>query len=97
MVGNNAKCPSKRICIISFLSINEEIKKLSNVLYVPQIKRSLLSIDSIIALGHEVKFTKIGAKFLDSAGKVIGKGERRNNLYELSALTTTTRLGTSKL
>ena len=54
-------------------------------------------VASIDTLGHEVKFTNTGAKILDSDGKDIGKGERRNNLYELSALTTTVGVGTIRL
>lgn len=96
-VGNNAKCPAEGTGSVSFVDSNGTVKKLSNVLYVPQIKRNLISVAAITDLGHEVSFNKAGAKILDSSGNIVGAGVRRNNLYELSALTATAGVGTSKL
>ena len=96
-IGNNARCLAKGKGTISFVIENGETKKNSNVLYVPKIKRNLLSIATIIDVGHMLKFTKIGVEILNSSGKVVGKGERRNNLYELSALIASTCVGTTKL
>ena len=67
------------------------------MLYIPKIKRNLLSITAITDQGHVVKFTKTGVEILNDGGKVIRHGVRRNNLYELSALTTSTGVGTTKL
>ena len=66
-------------------------------MYVPKIKRNLLSIAAIIDQGHVVKFTKTGVEILNDGEKVIGQGVRRNNLYELSALTTSIGVATTKL
>lgn len=41
IVGNNAKCPAEGSGTISFVAATGEEKKLSDVLYVPQIKRNL--------------------------------------------------------
>ena len=98
MVGNNVECPIEGRRTISFVSTNGEIRKLLNVLYVLHIKRSLLLVASITVLGHEVKFTKTRVEIIHGDGKgVVGKGERRNNLHELSALTATAQVGTSRL
>lgn len=51
-------------------------------MYVPKTRKNFLSVASITDLGHEVRFTKMGAEILNNA---VGKGERRNNLFELSA------------
>ena len=67
------------------------------MLYIPKIKRNLLSIAAITAQGHVVKFTKIGLEILNEGEKLIGQGVRRNNLDELSAITTSTGVGTTKL
>ena len=87
-VGNNARCPTKGKGMISFVTANGESRNISNVLYVPKIKRNLLSIAAIIDQGHVVKFTKIEVEILNEGGKLIRQGLRRNNLYELNALTT---------
>ena len=72
--------------MISFVTTNGESRNISNVIYVPKIKRNLLSIAAITDQGHVVKFTKIRVKILNEGGKIIGQGVRRNNLYELSVL-----------
>ena len=97
IVGNNAKCPAEGLGTISFVAATGEEKKLSDVLYVPQIKRNLISIGVITDRGLEVRFKKTEAEILDSAGKLVGKGVRRNNLYELSALTASANKSTSRL
>ena len=97
IVGNNASCPIEGKGTISFLIANGETKKISNVLYVLKVKRNLSSIATITNVGHVVKFTETGVEILNSSGKVVGKGERRNNLYDLNALTTSIGVGTTKL
>ena len=83
---------------VSFVFANGETTKLFDVLYVSKIRRNLLSVASIIDHGHEVKFTKTQVEILNSNGKVIGKEERRNYIYELNALTATTSVvSTSRL
>ena len=67
------------------------------MLYAPKIKRNLLSIAAITDQGHVVKFTKTGVEILNAGGKVTRHGVRRNNLYDLNALTTSIGVGTTKL
>ena len=97
IVGNNARCPTEGKGTISFVTANGETRKISDVLYVLKIKRNLLSIAAITDQGHVVKFTKTGVEILNDGGKVIRIGGRRNNLYELSALTTSIGVSTTKL
>ena len=66
------------------LKSNGVVKQLSNVLYVPDIRRNLLSIFAITDRDLKVHFNKNGAKILDLQGKVVKKGSQRNNVYELS-------------
>ena len=67
------------------------------MLYVPKIKRNLLSIAAITDRGLEVNFKRTEAQIVDSTGKLVGKGVRCNNLYELNAFVATTEENTSKL
>ena len=46
-IGKNARCLAKGKGMISFVTTNGESRKISDVLYVPKIKRNLLSIASI--------------------------------------------------
>lgn len=69
---NNAKCPAKGTCIISFVSSNGITKKLSNVLYVPDIERNIV-VPVVIDCGLRVHFDQDGAVILDANDKVVGK------------------------
>ena len=95
VVGNNARCPAKGTGTISLKATTGETKHLSQVLYVPDLKKNLLSISALTDKGLDVRFKKSGAEITDSAGKVVGIGVRRNNLYELSAFTISTDHNTS--
>ena len=75
-VGNNEKCPAEGTGTISFVSSSGESKKLSDVFYVPKIKRNLLSVAAITDLGHNVTFSKTEAKIIDSAGRQRYKEEQ---------------------
>ena len=70
-----------------FVSCNGSTKKLSDVLYVPEIKRNLLSVAAITDRNLKVQFDKAGAVITDANNTIVGRGIRRNNLYELSAFT----------
>ena len=82
---------------ISFVSCNGSTKKLLDVLYVPEIKRNLLSIAAITDRNLKVHFDTAGAVITDANNTIVGRGIRRNNLYKLSAFTAEADVGTSKL
>lgn len=96
-VGNNAKCPIKGIGTISFLSQEGSSKQLSDVLWVPDLSRNLLSVAGITDKDMRVVFDKHGALILDCNDSIIARGTRRNNLYEFCAYATQADVGTSKL
>ena len=62
--------------------------------YVPQLKRNLISVGALKALGHGV-FVKDGILKMTRGSMVVLKGVRRNNLYYLIGSTITGRVVTS--
>ncbi|MCO5580547.1 hypothetical protein L7F22_034415 [Adiantum nelumboides] len=75
-VGNNAKCPAKGSGTISFMTDMGVTKSLPDVLYVPEMKRNLLSVAAITDHDLKVQFDKIGAQIINSDGVVVGKATR---------------------
>ena len=63
-VSNDAKCPTKGTSTIALKS-NGVVKQLSNVLYMPNIKRNLLSIAMITDRDLKVHFNKNGVENMD--------------------------------
>lgn len=96
-VGNNAKCPVEGTGTIAFSIQEGETKELSDVLLVPQLKKNLISVAAITDRNLEVCFKRTGAEILNAAGKVVGRAVRKNNLYELTALTVSSGVGISKV
>ena len=93
-VGNDAKCPTKGKGTIALKS-NGVVKQLYDVLYVQDIRRYLLSISTIMDRDLKVHFDKNGTEILDPRGKVVEKGSRCNNVYEL--FSARANVSTSKL
>ena len=96
-VGNDAKCPAKGTGTISFVSSTGDTKDLSDVLYVPDIGRNLLSVSAITDRGLKVHFDQQSAVILDKKDNIVGRGSRQDNLYVLSAFSAQVHKGTSKL
>ena len=96
-VGNDAKCPVKGTGTISFMKNDSVTKNLSDVLYVPDIKRNLLSVAAITDRDLKVQFDKSGAEILNSDGVVVGRATRSNNLYKLTAYSANAKISTIKL
>lgn len=59
-----------------------ETRRLENVLYVPQIKRNLISTAVLTDKGMQVIIQADGCKLIDKTGKVVAVGER----YEMNQL-----------
>ena len=56
--------------------------KLSNVLYVPELKYNLLSVSMASRAGKKVQFDNDGCEIIDaSSSMVVGTGTRVGNLY----------------
>jgi hypothetical protein len=86
VVGNNARCSAKGTGTVSLKATTDGTKYLSQVLFMPNLKKNLVSIFALTDKGLDVRFKKSGAEIIGSADKVIGIGVRLNNLYGLSAL-----------
>ena len=97
VVENNEKCPAEGTKTVSFIATTGEKKNLADVLYIPQMKRNLLSIAAMTDRCLEIWFNKSRAEIMDAEGKIVGREIRQNNLYELSAFITTIDNNASKL
>lgn len=62
---------------------NVKVLKLSDTLYVPDLRTNLLSIGKIADKGHDVVFNKTEVKVIDCDGKVLIAGKREGGLYYL--------------
>ncbi|XP_057969584.1 uncharacterized protein LOC131158743 [Malania oleifera] len=74
IVGNNAKCLVEGIGSIFLKITNGQGKNLSNFLYVPQIKRNLLSVVAITDRDYEVRFMKTKVEIINSNDSIVGEG-----------------------
>ena len=64
MVENDAKCPAKVKGMISLKS-NGIVNQLFDVIYVPNIRRNLLHVSTIMDWDLKVHFDKNGIEILD--------------------------------
>ena len=62
-----------------------DIKHLKNVLYVPGIKKNLISVSMITDQDMQVQFFKNGCVIKDSQMETVATGVRAGNLYRLDA------------
>lgn len=97
VVGNDERCPVEGTGTISIMSKNGGSKKLADVLLVPQITRNLLSVAAITDNDLEVRFKKTEVVILDKDESIVGRGIRKNNLYEISSFTAVVDAKTSQL
>ena len=96
-VGNGAKCPVKGVGTISFKTKEGSIRKLTDVLWVPDLSRNLLSVAAITDRDLQVRFDKKEAIITNSKNEIMAKGVRRNNIYDLLASTAQADVGMSRL
>ena len=67
---------------------DEMVWELKEVRYISQLKRNLISVGTLKALGHRV-FVRDGILKMTKGSMVVLKGVRRNNLYYLKGNTVT--------
>ena len=65
------------------LSHVEKKGKLMNVLYVPTITKSLVSVGQIVDQGLQVQFTHLGC-YIEEEGKVIAQGHQVGRMFILN-------------
>ena len=68
--------------------------ELKEKMYVPQLKRNLISVGALEALGHEVSI-RDGVLKMTRGSMLVLKSVRRNNLYYLMGSTVIGRVATS--
>lgn len=66
-----------------YLQLNGNMRKLSNVLYIPELSTNLLSVSRLINNGFCVKFTKEGCTINDGLGVFVGFACLQNGMYRL--------------
>jgi hypothetical protein len=57
---------------------------MTQVLHVPKMKNSLISVNKLISEGFKVEFDKDGCKVNDARGVVVAEAQRDKNLYLLN-------------
>ena len=70
------------------------VQELKEVMYVPQVKKNLISVGALEALGDRVS-VRDGVLKMTRGSMVVLKGVRRNNLYYLMSSMVTGRVVTS--
>lgn len=87
-LGDNFTCDAigKGTVEVCLKNDNGDLCKytLVDVLHVPGLAKNLLSVSQITDKGFDLEFRKSGAVIKDANGKVIARGIRKNNLYELA-------------
>ena len=74
---------------IGIVQINMfDVRELKEVRYVPQVKKNLISVGALKALGHAVS-VRDGILKITRGSMVVIKGVRHNNLYYLMCSTIT--------
>jgi len=70
------------------------VRKLKEVRYVPKVKKNLILVGALEALGHAIS-VRDGVFKITRGSMVVMKGVRRNNLYYLMGSAVTGRVATS--
>jgi len=96
-VGNGAKGPVKGVGTISFKMKEGSTRELTDVHWISDLARNLLSIAAITDRDLQVRFDKKEAVITNSKNEIVTRGVRRNNVYELLASTAQADEGTSRL
>ena len=87
-------CSMEGIGIILVKMFDGMVQELKDVRYVPQLKRNIISVDTLKALGLEVSI-RDGVLKMIRGSMVVLKGVRRNNLYYLKSSTVIGQVATS--
>eukprot|EP01018_Ginkgo_biloba_P029765 Gb_17951 [translate_table: standard] len=83
MFGYGTKHPIIGRGIISVTIPNREVKKFGNVLHVPILTKSFLSIIKIADVGMIVHFDSIGCMLKNRNGDLVTSAVREGDLYKL--------------
>ena len=90
----NIECNIEVIGTVRVKMVDGIIRELKEVRYVPQLKRNLISVGTLEALGLVISI-RDGVLKMIKGSMVVMKGIRRNNLYYLKGSTVTGQVKTS--
>ena len=87
-MGDDHPCNIEGMGTVRIKMEDEIVRELKEVRYVPQLKRNLISVGALKALGLMISI-RDGVLKIIKGSMVIMKGVRRNNLYYLKGSTVT--------
>ena len=93
-MGDDRPCNMDGIGTVQIKMFDGMVRELKEVRYVPHLKRNLISIGALEALGLAVSI-RDGVLKIIKGSMVVLKGVRRNNLYYLNGSTITGQVATS--
>ena len=95
LLGNNKECSVTGIGDIKLKLEDGSVKTLSNVRLVPELKRNLISVGMLDAIGVKIK-VEHGTMKVANGSLIVMKGTRKNGLYTLKGKTVTGEASTSQ-
>ena len=87
-MGDDHSCIMEGVGTIQIKMFDGMVRELKEVRYVPQLKRNLIYVGALEALGLVVSI-KEGVLKITKGSMVVLKADRRNNLYYLKGSTVT--------
>ena len=94
VMGDDRPCNMKGIGTVQIKMFDGIVSELKEVRYVPQLKRNLISIGALKALGHKVS-VRHGVLKITKGSVLVLKGVRHNNLFYLMGSMVLGRVTTS--
>jgi hypothetical protein len=88
MMGNDARCKVIGIGNIKVKMFDGVVRTLTNVRYVPDLKKNLISLRTLDSLGYGY-LANDGVMKITKGALVVMKGKKIGNLYELLESTVT--------
>jgi len=85
-MSDDHPCKVKGIGTVRIKMFDGMVRESKKVRYVPQLKRNLISVGALKALGHVVSI-RDGVLKMTKGSIVVMKGIRRNNFYYLKGST----------
>jgi len=94
VMGDDHPCNEEEMGTVCIKMLDGIVRELKEVRYVPQLKRNLISVGTLKALGPLVSI-RDGVLKMTKGSMVVMKGVRQNNLYYLKGTTVTGQVKTS--
>ena len=95
LMGNDSPCRTKGLGTVRLKMHDGSVRELTNVRYVPNLKKNLISLGTLESKGHKIILDNGVAKVV-SGSLVIMKGTRERNLYFLQGGAVTSETAVSE-